>query len=305
MWQKFTEPARKVMLFSQQEASKDGELLVSTEHLLLGIIHERENVGSRVLERLGVNIDRMTSELHRIMLHRDSTGLKDMELTPRAKRVVELAYDEARLLGNDYLGTEHILLGLLREAEGLAGRVLSTFNVNLDEARTEITKIRKIGDIGSSGSSRQSNENATWERYSGKAKKVVFDAETEATSLGDNVLESAHILIALLREKGDAVNQIFEQIGVDSASLLKELVAQTSHDGVRTSLHLALSHQVVGILTHSSEEAKELGSDTVEPQHILLGILHINDAKLCELLAVHNITLAGVRSEVQKLQHQG
>src|SRR4028119_519088 len=143
MWQRFTERARRVVFFAQEEAGRLGENYVSTEHLLLGLVRENDSVAARILDRIGVSLGRIRSEIERQVVRGDGRMGQDMELTPRAKRVIDLAYDEARQLNNDYIGTEHILLGLIREGEGLAGRVLSHFKVDLDQARLQVLKIKE------------------------------------------------------------------------------------------------------------------------------------------------------------------
>lgn len=137
MWQRFTERARKVVFYAQEEAQKFGEGYVSTEHLLLGLVRESDSVAARVLERLGVSLSRIRQEVEKQLPRGDARPTQDMTLTPRAKRVIDLAYDEARNLNNNYIGTEHLLLGLIREGDGLAGRVLAKLGVELDKARKE------------------------------------------------------------------------------------------------------------------------------------------------------------------------
>ena len=131
MWQRFTERARKVVFYAQEEAGRLGENYVSTEHLLLGLVRENDSVAARILDRIGVSLGRIRSEIERQVARGDGRLGQDMQLTPRAKRVIDLAYDEARQLNNNYIGTEHLLLGLIREGEGLAGRVLSKLGVDL------------------------------------------------------------------------------------------------------------------------------------------------------------------------------
>jgi len=143
MWQRFTERARKVVFYSQEEAGRLGENYVSTEHLLLGLIRENDSVAARILDRLGISLGRIRSEIERQVAHGDGRVGQDMQLTPRAKRVIDLAYDEARQLNNNYIGTEHILLGLLREAEGLAGRVLMKLGADLDRTRREVIHLQE------------------------------------------------------------------------------------------------------------------------------------------------------------------
>src|SRR5580693_6205756 len=142
MWQRFTERARKVVFFAQEEAGRLGENYVSTEHLLLGLVRENDSVAARILDRMGVSLGRIRSEIERQVTRGDGRLGQDMQLTPRAKRVIDLAYDEARQLSNNYIGTEHLLLGLIREGEGLAGRVLAKLGVDLDKTRKEVVALQ-------------------------------------------------------------------------------------------------------------------------------------------------------------------
>jgi ATP-dependent Clp protease ATP-binding subunit ClpC len=142
MWQRFTERARKVVFYAQEEAQKFGEGYVSTEHLLLGLVRESDSVAARVLDKLGVSLSRIRTEVERQLPRGDAKPAQEMTLTPRAKRVIDLAYDEARNLNNNYIGTEHLLLGLIREGDGLAGRTLNKLGVEIDRARKEVMALQ-------------------------------------------------------------------------------------------------------------------------------------------------------------------
>ncbi len=160
MWQRFTERARKVVFYAQEEAQKFGEGYVSTEHLLLGLVRESDSVAARVLEKLGVSLTRIRGEVEKQLPRGDARPNQDMTLTPRAKRVIDLAYDEARNLNNNYIGTEHLLLGLIREGDGLAGRVLAKLGVELEKARREVMALQdnETQTKSPSGSSRSQKE---------------------------------------------------------------------------------------------------------------------------------------------------
>ena len=138
MWQRFTERARRIVFYAQEEANRLGESYVSTEHLLLGIVRESDSVAARVLDGMGVSLARIRIEIERQVATKNGQMGQDMQLTPRGKRVIDLAYDEARQLGNDWIGSEHLLLGLLREAEGMAGRVLLKLGVALEATREAV-----------------------------------------------------------------------------------------------------------------------------------------------------------------------
>jgi hypothetical protein len=142
MWQRFTERARRVVFFAQEEAARLGENYVCTEHLLLGLVRENDSMAAQTLDRIGVSLGRIRSEIERQVARGDGRLGQDMQLAPRAKRVIDLAYDEARQLNNNYIGSEHILLGLIREEEGLAGRVLAHLKVDLQQARVQVVKIQ-------------------------------------------------------------------------------------------------------------------------------------------------------------------
>ena len=142
MWQRFTERARRVVFFAQEEAGRLGENYVSTEHLLLGLVRENDSVAARILDRMGVSLGRIRSEIERQVTRGDGRLGQDMQLTPRAKRVIDLAYDEARNLNNNYIGTEHLLLGLIREGEGMAARVLQRLGVDIERTRREVMNLQ-------------------------------------------------------------------------------------------------------------------------------------------------------------------
>jgi ATP-dependent Clp protease ATP-binding subunit ClpC len=148
MWQKFTERARRVVFFSQEEAQAFGEGYVSTEHLLLGLLRE-DNTAREVLSALGCNFEGMAVDLRQQLPTGSSMPSHDMTLTPRAKRVIDLAYDESRNLNNGFIGTEHLLLGLVREEDGLGGRVLSNYGVFLPQARVAVHELHKARGIDS------------------------------------------------------------------------------------------------------------------------------------------------------------
>jgi ATP-dependent Clp protease ATP-binding subunit ClpA len=134
-FEKFTNRARIVMALAQDEAQRLGHNYMGTEHLLLGLVREGEGVAAVALNRLGVNLDDARAAVLHIIGHSDRIVAGEIGMTPRAKKVIELAVDEARRMGHHYIGTEHLLLGLLREGEGIAAGVLASLGVNLERAR--------------------------------------------------------------------------------------------------------------------------------------------------------------------------
>jgi len=126
MWEPFTERARRCVVLAQEEAQRFGSLYIGTEHLLLGIVSEGENLACKVLQKFGFTLQKGRYEAELILGRGNHLELgANMQFTPRSKRVVELAFDEARNLNNNYIGTEHLLLGILREGNGIATRILT------------------------------------------------------------------------------------------------------------------------------------------------------------------------------------
>lgn len=140
---RFTKRARTVMQLAQEEAQRLQHNSIGTEHLLLGLLRERESVAGKVLTGLGVDLDLARQAIEGIVDRGDHLVSGEIHLTPRAKKVVELAVDEARRLHEHFLGTEHLLLGLLREGQGRGARVLESFGLSLQEVRTHIIQILK------------------------------------------------------------------------------------------------------------------------------------------------------------------
>jgi ATP-dependent Clp protease ATP-binding subunit ClpC len=140
-FEKFTERARKVLSLSQEEAQSFNHDYIGTEHILLGLVREGEGVAAKVLTSLGVDLDKVRSAVEYIIGRGEKGVTGEIGLTPRAKRVIELAVDEARRLNHNYIGTEHLLLGLLREEEGVASGVLESMGISLDKVRAETVRI--------------------------------------------------------------------------------------------------------------------------------------------------------------------
>jgi len=148
-FEKFSERARRALTSAQEEAQRLNHSYIGTEHILLGLIREEEGVAAKVLNQLGVSLSKVRSAVEYIVKRGEKAGTGEIGLTPRAKRVIELAIDEARRLGHNYIGTEHLLLGLLHEGEGIAAGVLESFGITLEQTRAETTRLLSQGQARS------------------------------------------------------------------------------------------------------------------------------------------------------------
>ncbi|MBO1582506.1 MULTISPECIES: ATP-dependent protease ATP-binding subunit ClpC [Bacillus] len=140
MFGRFTERAQKVLALSQEEAIRIGHNNIGTEHILLGLVREGEGIAAKALIALGLSPEKVQKEVEGL-IGRGTEMSQTVHYTPRAKKVIELSMDEARKLGHSYVGTEHILLGLIREGEGVAARVLNNLGVSLNKARQQVLQL--------------------------------------------------------------------------------------------------------------------------------------------------------------------
>ncbi len=138
---KFTERARRTLTLAQEEAQRFNHNYIGTEHLLLGLVREGDGIAARILNNLGVQLPRVRSAVEFIIGRGETMRMGEIGLTPRAKKVIELAVDEARRLNHHYIGTEHLLLGLVREGEGIAAGVLEGMGVRLEDLRAQVIQV--------------------------------------------------------------------------------------------------------------------------------------------------------------------
>lgn len=149
MFNRFTERARKVIIYAKEEARHFNHDYIGTEHLLLGLVKEGEGVAAAVLQKMGVDLEMIRIEIEKLVQPGPETKVMgDIPFTPRSKKALELSAEEARALGHNYIGTEHLLLGLVKEGEGMAYRVLLNLGIDLDRLRMEIMEILGSGVAG-------------------------------------------------------------------------------------------------------------------------------------------------------------
>ncbi len=181
MFERFTEKAIKVIMLAQEEARRLGHNFVGTEQILLGLIGEGTGVAAKVLKSLGVNLKDSRIEVEKIIGRGSGFVAVEIPFTPRAKRVLELSLEEARQLGHNYIGTEHLLLGLIREGEGVAARVLENLGIDLTKVRTQV--IRMLGEtaeVGSvTGSAKGNVKTATLDEFGTNLTKLASESKLD------------------------------------------------------------------------------------------------------------------------------
>lgn len=180
MFERFTEKAIKVIMLAQEEARRLGHNFVGTEQILLGLIGEGTGVAAKVLKSMGVNLKDARIEVEKIIGRGSGFVAVEIPFTPRAKRVLELSLEEARQLGHNYIGTEHLLLGLIREGEGVAARVLENLGVDLGKVRTQV--IRMLGEtaeVTAGGGGSRSNKTPTLDEFGANLTQLAADGKLD------------------------------------------------------------------------------------------------------------------------------
>ncbi|AFY81211.1 ATP-dependent Clp protease ATP-binding subunit [Oscillatoria acuminata] len=179
MFERFTEKAIKVIMLAQEEARRLGHNFVGTEQILLGLIGEGTGVAAKVLKSMGVNLKDARIEVEKIIGRGSGFVAVEIPFTPRAKRVLELSLEEARQLGHNYIGTEHLLLGLIREGEGVAARVLENLGVDLSKVRTQV--IRMLGETAevTSGASNARTKTPTLDEFGANLTQMAAEGKLD------------------------------------------------------------------------------------------------------------------------------
>ena len=192
MFERFTEKAIKVIMLAQEEARRLGHNFVGTEQILLGLIGEGTGVAAKVLKSMSVNLKDARVEVEKIIGRGSGFVAVEIPFTPRAKRVLELSLEEARQLGHNYIGTEHLLLGLIREGEGVAARVLENLGVDLAKVRTQV--IRMLGETaevgaGGGGGSKGSTKTPTLDEFGSNLTHLAADGKLDPVVGRQNEIE--------------------------------------------------------------------------------------------------------------------
>jgi hypothetical protein len=225
MFERFTERARQVVVLSQEEARTLRHNYIGTEHILLGLLREEEGLAARVLESLDITVERVRAQVVRIVGTGEEVLSGQIPFTPRAKKVLELSLREALGLGHDYIGTEHILLGLARENEGVAARILLDFDADSEKIRVEVTSMVSAGSRGRA-SRLAHGIDRSWLDFT---PADAFDLATRLVPL------SSRITFEVRRHGGDEPTFRVSCQLMGNDDVLRELVALEAH-GIRAVL---------------------------------------------------------------------
>jgi len=226
MFERFTDRARKVMALANQEAQRFNHEYVGTEHVLLGLVKEGQGVAANVLHSLGIDLKKIRLEVEKIVKSGpDMVTMGKLPQTPRAKKVLEFAIEEARNLGHNYVGTEHLLLGLLREHDGVAAQVLMNLGLKLDDVRSEILNILGAAVEGETGTEAQRGKSKTpaLDSFGRDLTQLASEGKLDPVIGRENEIERV-VQILCRRTKNNPV--LLGEAGVGKTAIVESLAQQ-------------------------------------------------------------------------------
>jgi ATP-dependent Clp protease ATP-binding subunit ClpA len=225
MFERFTDRARRVVVLAQEEARMLNHNYIGTEHILLGLIHEGEGVAAKALEAMEVSLTEVRTLVEEIIGSGQAAPMGHIPFTPRAKKVLELSLRESLQLGHTYIGTEHILLGLVREGEGVAAQVLVKLGADLDRVRQQV-----LGVLGQEGVLESPPGRRFLERFSDSAHTVLEMARDSARDLGHEAIEPTDILLGLIVTDDAQVGDLLATWGIDLAATRRRIEALAAEE---------------------------------------------------------------------------
>ena len=234
-FEKFSERARRVLSLAQEEAQRFNHNYIGTEHVLLGLVRENEGTAAKVLGGLGIELNKIRSAVEFIIGKGDTAASGEIGLTPRAKKVIELAVDEARRLNHHYIGTEHLLIGLMREGEGVAAGVLESLGVTLDKVRGETNSVLNKSGRSSKGrsTSKASTKTPTLDQLGVDLTEKANDGKLDPTVGREKEIERVTQILSR-RTKNNPV--LIGEPGVGKTAIVEALAQRIASDDVPGTL---------------------------------------------------------------------
>jgi ATP-dependent Clp protease ATP-binding subunit ClpA len=313
----FTPRAQQVLALARKEADRFNHNFVGTEHVLLGIIRLGQGVAVNVLQKLGLDLEAVRREIEKhIGTGPDEKMFGNIPFTPRVKKVLVLTQKEARTLNDTYIGTQHILLGLLREGDGVAARVLINFDVDIERARQEILKeldsnlfIARGNEIVPSVSAlKDSADNLTlqengwfYSNFTPRALQVLALARREADRFNHSFVGTEHLLLGLINLGQGVAASILEKLGLNLETVRMEIEKQVgAGPDQKIPGNIPYTPHMKKVLALAQKEAKALHHTYVGTEHILLGLLREGEGVAARVFENLNVNVKQARKEILK-----
>ncbi len=311
MFERFTERARRVIILSQEEAKRLNHSAVGTEHILLGIIREGEGVASKVLESLNISPKRVRAEIEGAIGRGERQHHGEVAFTTRVEKVLELAMAESRRLSHNYIGTEHLLLGLIRDGEGVATRVLEAMGAELNRVRAQVLYL--LGEEGTTSYTKPAGTLPTieqipgeafatratlrFERFTEPARGVIILAREEAKRLNHSRVGPEHILLGIIREGEGVASKVLESLNISPKRVRAEIEGAIGWGARAPHEEVAFTPRAKKVLKRALDEARRLGHK-VGTEHLLLGLIREGEGVAVRVLDAMGADLDRVRAQV-------
>ena len=290
MWQRFSEKARKVVFYAQEYAQSYGHGNVSAEHLLLGLLREDDSTACKALAEAGLSRGALRTEVEARMVKRKANPNADMKLTSQAKRVIDRAYDSARSLNNNFIGTEHLLLALVREGRGIQGLVFKRLEVSFAMVETAVIAIQAREGAKVVPGPRSTDMKG----HTTRAQSILSYAREAARAIGEGHISTEHFLLAGIRDPETSAAIILDRLGVTPEALRAEIDRRTAtYRGHTWNAHqLPRAHRVLEL---AKEEAKVDDAELIGTSHYLLALIREGHGVAAKALRRLGVAEANVR----------
>jgi ATP-dependent Clp protease ATP-binding subunit ClpA len=320
-FERFTDQSKKVLTLAQHEAEKAHRSYIGTEHLLFALVAEKEGHAARVLANLGVALETVRETIDSTLGRNERVFVQQTIPTSRVKKVIELAFEEAKRMDDTHVGTEHLLLGLLIEGECIACHVLQNLGADLDTVRREVASV--LNEHGSEDPTRPEEEGSdpSWRRssqrgghivrsvfhdlgqFSSEANSAMALAEEEAAKAGLGYLGTEHLLLGLLRQDEGMAARVLNNLGVTVATVRLQLAAASGSLPRIVVPSVQPTRRLLRVLSSlAPQEVAHLPTHLVDTQHLLLALVaEADDPAACVLQAL-GATASKVREEVKRLE---
>ena len=326
MFETYTEGAIKAIMLAQEESRRLGHNYVGTEMLLLGLIGEDISIAAQVLKSVGLTLKEVRIEVERIIGRGAGFVSVEIPFTPGAKKVLSLA--EYHQLGHIHLDTENLLLGLIQEPEQVVGEIFAHFGVELTAVREKVVQLsdEKIPEISSStvqnfaametnreirrileqiskgrrGRS-DSGESFLFERFTEKGFKVIMRSDEESRRLGHNFIGTEQLLIGLIDEETGIAAKVLRSMGVTLKDTRTEVERIIGRGAGFVAVEIPFTPRAKRVIELSQEESRQLGHNYIGTEHLLLGLIRVDEGVACRVLANLGVDTTKIRTQVLRM----
>ncbi len=303
--ERFSHGARRILSLAQQEAETMQHTQIGTEHLLIGLLRHETGIAARVLHDLDVDLKRVQDLALRLSSFSTRDPNAPLELSHGTKQVLELSVDEARKLGHQEIGTEHLLLGIVRQTEGTAIHILNRLDISPEVVRNQIVNAMKTGATPRAEAPAEGisfpPHGKQMERFTQRARRVLSLAQEEAERLQHSYIGTEHLLLGLMREETGVAGRVLRDLGLEQRRV-EELVERMTRAYKRTSdTQFDLSPGTKKVLELAVDEARRMGHHYIGTEHLLLGLVRQTEGVAIDVLKRLGISPEEIRRQTRRV----